>query len=393
VPSSDWPERLLRLRADRGYAVRKGHPWVFSGAVRSDTGVDDAAIARVESDRGEFLGLGFYSRESQIRARLLEGETVWRGEEFFTDRVVAAQRLRRCVIGPDTTGYRLINAEGDGVPGWTVDRFGDVLVSQITSAGLEKVREAAYAALAGLLPECSVLQSNDLPSRRLEGLGLEDREVAGRPPSVARFAEHGLLLEADLAGGQKTGYYCDQRENRLLAARVAQGARVLDLFTHSGGFALHAARGGAARVVAVDSSQAALDRLDVHARLNRLSAIEARRADVFEFLRQAEGEFDIVICDPPPLARRRADVERAARAYKDVSRLAMKRLAPGGQLFTFTCSGAVDATLFRQILVAAAHEAGIALSWLKPLAAGPDHPIAAGHPEGEYLKGWWCVRR
>ncbi len=383
----------MRLRADREHAVRKGHPWVFSGAIRSDTGADDAAIARVESDRGEFLGIGFYSRESQIRVRLLEGETAWRGVEFFTERVAGALRLRRRVIASDTTGYRLINAEGDGVPGWTVDRFGDVLVSQITSAGLEKMRDAAYAALGKLLPECSVVQSNDLPSRRLEGLGLEDRDVAGQPPSVADFTEHGLLLEADLASGQKTGYYCDQRENRLLASRVAPGARVLDLFTHSGGFALHAARGGASGVVAVDSSAAALDRLDVHARLNRLTGIEARRADVFDFLRQAQGEFDVVICDPPPLARRRADVERAARAYKDVNRLAMKRLAPGGQLFTFTCSGAVDATLFRQILVSAAHEAGIALSWLKPLAAGPDHPIAASHPEGEYLKGWWCVRR
>lgn len=393
MPSSGPPERILRLRADREHAVRKGHPWVFSGAIRSESGADDAVIARVESDRGEFLGLGFYSRESQIRARLLEGETAWRGVEFFTDRVVAALRLRRRVVGPDTTGYRLLNAEGDGVPGWTIDRFGDVLVSQITSAGLDRLRGEGYAAVARLLPECSVLQSNDLAARRLEGLGLEDQEVAGQPPRVAAFTENGLRLEADLASGQKTGYYCDQRENRLLAARVAPAARVLDLFAHSGGFALLAARHGAAGVLAVDSSQSALDRLVAHARLNELSGIEPRRADVFEFLRQVEGEFDVVICDPPPLARRRADVERAARAYKDVNRLAMKRLAPGGQLFTFTCSGAVDATLFRQILVAAAHEAGIALSWLKPLAAGPDHPIAAGHPEGEYLKGWWCLRR
>ena len=385
-------ERVLRLRSDREHAVRKGHPWVFSGAVRSQAGPEDAAIARVESAQGEFLGLGFHSQASQIRVRLLAGERVWRGAAFFEDRLIGALRLRRRVVPADTNGYRLLNAEGDGVPGWTVDRFGDALVSQITVAGLESLRQDAYAALHKLLPECSILQLNDLPARRLEGLGLEDQEVRGEPPPAARFTENGLLLEADLRGGQKTGHYCDQRENRRLASQLAGGSRVLDLFSHSGGFALNAARSGATRVLAVDSSQSALDRVERHARLNGLAGIELRKADVFDFLRQPADEFDLVICDPPPLARRRADVERAARAYKDVNRLAMQRLAPGGHLFTFTCSGAMEVGLFRQILVAAAHEAGISLSWLKPLAAAADHPVAFGHPEGEYLKGWWCVR-
>jgi len=376
--------------------VRQGHPWLYSGAIAAEEGPSEAPLARVEAADGSFLALGFHSPRSQIRARLLGADAERADREFFAARLRQAVRLRRAVLPPETTGYRLLNAEGDGVPGWTVDRFGDVLVSQITVAGLEALRAEAYAALRAALPDLAVLQANRLAARRLEGLPAADDEVvAGAPPAEVGFRESGLAFTAAVAGGQKTGFYCDQRDNRRLVERAAGGRRVLDLFAHAGAFGVYARRGGATRIVQVESAPALAARGLDHHRRNGFDpgAVEWVTADVFTDLRQRGGEFDLVICDPPPLARRRADRERAARAYKDVNRLALRRLAPGGFLFTFSCSGAVDATLFRQILFAAALEAGVDLQLLRPLAAAPDHPVAVTHPEGEYLKGWWAAVR
>jgi len=310
---------------------------------------------------------------------------------FFGDRIAEAVALRESILPPETTGYRLLNAEGDGVPGWTVDRFGDVLVSQITAWGLESVREEAYAALAAAFPGLAIVQSNDVPARRAEGLPHEGEEIlAGDPPAAARFAESGLLFMAELVGGQKTGFYCDQRENRLRAGRFAAGRAVLDLFAHTGAFALHALRGGAGRVVCVESSARLIERGRDHVTLNGFQAgrLEWVKANVFEDLRQREERYGLVICDPPPLVRKRPDLDAAARAYKDLNRLALARVEPGGFLLTFSCSGAVDTKLFRQIFFAAAVEAGVRVDLLEPLAAAPDHPVAITHPQGEYLKGW-----
>lgn len=310
---------------------------------------------------------------------------------FFGDRIAEAVALRESILPPETTGYRLLNAEGDGVPGWTVDRFGDVLVSQITAWGLESVRDEAYAALAAAFPGLAIVQSNDVPARRAEGLPHEGEEIlAGDPPAAARFAESGLLFMAELVGGQKTGFYCDQRENRLRAGRFAAGRAVLDLFAHTGAFALHALRGGAGRVVCVESSARLIERGRDHVTLNGFQAgrLEWVKANVFEDLRQREERYGLVICDPPPLVRKRPDLDAAARAYKDLNRLALARVEPGGFLLTFSCSGAVDTKLFRQIFFAAAVEAGVRVDLLEPLAAAPDHPVAITHPQGEYLKGW-----
>lgn len=326
---------------------------------------------------------------------MLPGEQRWRGKEFFLDRLKTAMRLRSSVLPPRTTGYRLLNAEGDGVPGFTVDRFGDALVTQVTAAGLEVLRSDAYAALVDLFPGATIRQSNDLGARRLEGLPLQDERIAGGELGSAAFVENGFDFVADLEGGQKTGFYCDQRTNRELAGSLASGRTVLDLFAHSGAFSVYCGRGGAPAIVAVDSSEPALSHLQRHAHLNGVENLTPVRADVFEYLRQEsrrDESFDLVICDPPPLARRRDDVERAARAYKDLNRLAFSRLAPGGFLLTFSCSGSVDATLFRQIMFASAAEAGARVSLLRPLSAAADHPVSIQHPEGEYLKGWWCVR-
>lgn len=392
-------ETRIWLRPGRDKAVREGHPWIFSGAVARREGPEEAPLARVFTAGGEPLGLGFHSPASQIRIRLLGAGVESPGRAFFAARLAEALALRQSILPPETTGYRLLNAEGDGVPGWTVDRFGDVLVSQVTVAGLEAVRQEAYAALLDLLPGSAVLQVNGVPARRAEGLpDREDETIAspiagpnpGQLPAEAPFTESGLAFTAELAGGQKTGFYCDQRENRRLAETLAGGRTVLDLFAHSGAFGVYAVRGGAERVTHVESSPRLLERGLRHYERNGLDTgrVEWVRANVFQDLRERAEMYGLVVCDPPPLVRKRPDLDSAARAYKDLNRLALQRVAPGGFLLTFSCSGAVDTKLFRQIFFAAAVEAGVRVALLKPLAASPDHPVAITHPQGEYLKGW-----
>jgi 23S rRNA (cytosine1962-C5)-methyltransferase len=393
-PGDVRAERRLVLQPGREKAVREGHPWLFSGAVAREEGPADAPLARVFGAAGRPLGVGFYSPRSQIRVRMVAGPEETVGRELFAARLSAALALRRAVVPPLTTGYRLVNAEGDFLPGWTIDRYGDVLVSQITAAGLEELRSEAYAALVDVCPGLAVLQANGVPVRRAEGLTAEDEVIAGEPPAEATFQESGLTFIADLAGGQKTGFYCDQRENRRLAERLAGGREVLDLFAHSGAFGAYCLRGGAGRVVHVESSVKLIERghhlLDLNRAANGLPAERAEwvKANVFEDLRQRTESYGLVICDPPPLSKKRNDLDAAARAYKDLNRLAFARVAAGGFLLTFTCSGAVDGKLFRQILFAAAVEAGVQATLLAPLAAAPDHPVAITHPQGEYLKGW-----
>ncbi len=387
---------IVRLRPGRDKAVRQGHPWLFSGAIEAVEGADGGPpppLAQVIDAGGRPLGVGLWSPRSQIRVRMLAGPGEAIGRAFFAARLAEALALRRAVVPADTTGYRVLNAEGDGVPGWTVDRFGDVLVSQITVAGLEALRGECYAALAESFPGAAILQANATPARRAEGLPAADEAIAGAPPDEAAFSESGLVFTADLAAGQKTGFYLDQRENRRLAERLAGGRSVLDLFAHSAGFGLYALRGGAARVVHVESSTKLIERGRRHYAANALPGerVEWLRGNVFEELRRLDERFGMVVCDPPPLVRRRADLDAGARAYKDLNRLALGRLEPGGVLLTFTCSGAVDAKLFRQILFAAAVEAGVRLALLAPLAAAPDHPVAVTHLEGEYLHGWLAM--
>jgi len=393
----------VRLAPGRDKAVRGGHPWLFSGAIASVEGPAEAPLARVVSAAGELLGTGFWSPRSQIRVRLLAGvdpavdpaAAPAVDRRFFAARLAEARALRAAVVPPETSGYRVFNAEGDGVPGWTVDRFGEVLVSQVTAAGLEALRGEAYAALAEAFPGAAIVQANTLPARRAEGLPQGLETIAGEPPAEAPFTECGLRFTADVAEGQKTGFYLDQRENRRLAGRLAGGRTVLDLFAHTGAFGVHALAGGARRVVHVESSARLIERGRRQHAANDLDPglAEWVRADAFADLRERSERYGLIVCDPPPLARRRAERDRAARAYKDLNRLALAHVEPGGFLLTFSCSAALDAKLFRQILWAAAQEAGVRVALLAPLAAAPDHPVAIGHPEGEYLKGWLAAVR
>ncbi|MDY7092732.1 MAG: class I SAM-dependent rRNA methyltransferase [Acidobacteriota bacterium] len=391
-------ELRVILKPGREKSVRQGHPWLFSGAVARVEGGDPAVagVAEVASAGGEVLGSGFYSPTSQIRVRLAAGPGEVVDQAFFLRRLVAAQALRDALVPEATTAFRLLNAEGDGVPGWTVDRYGDVLVSQVTSAGLEAVRDRAYDALEELLPQCSILQSNDLPARRAEQLPREEEVIRGEVPPEVQIQEHGLTFDAEILGGQKTGFYCDQRRNRRLVEELATGRRVLDLFAHTGGFGLYALRGGAREVVHVESSPRTVERGRAQYRSNaEAPGVDSERSewiqgDVFAELRRHSKVYDLVVCDPPPLVPRRGALKKGSRAYKDLNRLALQRLAPGGLFLTFSCSGAVDAKLFRQILFSAASEAGVKLALLQPLGAAADHPVSVYHPEGEYLKGWLC---
>lgn len=387
----------MRLKKGREAPVLEGHPWVFSGAVQEVSGPKGPGVARVVAKDGRELGTGLWNPRSQIRVRMLHGVDGRPDAAWFGERIAEARRLRETVVGEGTTGYRVLNAEGDGVPGWVVDRFGDTLVSQITAAGMEAVRDEAYTALREAFPDHPIHQANDAPVRKKEGLPREDEVIAGEPPDNATFTESThdgtpLTFQAEI-GGQKTGFYCDQRDNRRLGGRLAAERSVLDLFAHGGAFGTHALAGGARRVTHVESSPRVIELGEEQLALNPslpADRSEWAKANVFEDLREREERYGLVVCDPPPLVRRRRDVDKGARAYKDLNRLAFGRVEPGGFLLTFSCSGLVDAKLFRQVLFAAAGEADRRVRLLAPLAAAPDHPVAITHPQGEYLKGWWC---
>jgi 23S rRNA (cytosine1962-C5)-methyltransferase len=354
-----------------------------------------------ESD-GRFVGRGFASPSSPIAARVWTFEDLPLDAALVSGRLRAAAALRAAVVPPGTDGYRLVNAEGDFLPGLVVDRYGDVLSVQATTEGTERARELWLPALAEQQPGATILQRNDLASRKGEGLPLEDEVLAGGPvPARAPFRERGLNFVAELAGGQKTGFFLDQRENRHLVRGLSAGRRVLNLFSYSGAFGVAALAGGASRVVHVDVSAAALALARENHRANGQSVDEPGApaetvcADVFEDLRAraAAGEtWDLVVTDPPAFAKRRGDVDRACRGYKDVNRLALQLLAPGGFLLACSCSGPVDADLFQKVLFAAALDARCEARLLEKRGAGPDHPVSIDCPEGEYLKAFLLSR-
>ncbi len=383
----------------RERSLLRRHPWVFSGSVARVEGDPDDGIVEIVASDGRILGRGLASPDAGLVARVLAfGPEGGVDEALFDGRVAAAAVLRARMIPPDTTGYRVVHAEGDDLPGLVVDRFGDLLVVQATTRGTDRLRPLWLPALVRHLAPGAILQRNDLPSRRAEGLSTQDEVLAGTPEGgTVAFREHGVWAAADLVGGQKTGAFLDQRENRHRVGGFAAGRTVLDLFSHAGGFAVHALMAGALRAVSVDSSERAIELAAEARRRNGLPAApeDLVRADVPTDLRRrvAAGEqWDVVVLDPPPYARRRADLDHAARAYKDVNLLAMRLLAPGGILFTCTCSAAVDADLFQKIVFGASVDARVPLRLLERRGAGPDHPVALDCPESEYLRGLLCVR-
>jgi 23S rRNA (cytosine1962-C5)-methyltransferase len=390
----------LTLKPGREKSVLRHHPWIFSGAVQSvDEGIASGETLNVLSSKGEFLAHASYSPHSQIRARVWTFNDEPVDKPFFQKKIHAAIAARNTWnLTHDTDALRLVHAESDGVPGLIVDRYADILVLQSLTAGSEFWKET----IADLLLEETGLQTiyerSDVDVRELEGLPLRVGVLRGTTPdSCITIYEHGLKFLVDIEHGHKTGFYIDQRPNRRRVGELANRRDVLNCFCYTGGFTVHALAGGAKSVASVDSSAEALALGRENVALNGLSAdvSEWIEADVFQMLRKFRDQnrsFDMIILDPPKFASNIAQVEKAARGYKDINLLAFKLLRPNGILVTFSCSGGVDAALFQKIVAGAALDAGVDAQIIEHLSQGPDHPVALNFPEGTYLKGLICLK-
>ncbi len=380
----------IHLRSGKDRPVRFGHPWIFSGAIRDlDASIEPGTVVQVRAANGELLGSGYINPGCAIAIRMLALGDEPIDPAFIAKRVDAAIALRRAVIGPGTTAYRLINGEGDGLPGFVVDRYEDVLVLQCLTAGAERLKAWVVEALIASVAPRAIIERSDGSVREAEGLATSSGMLHGRPPGEVVVCENGLRFAVTPGSGQKTGHFCDQRPNRRLLRDLAGGRRVLDAFAYTGGFAVHGGAGGAVKVVVVDSSARALEVAQQNWVLNALpdAAAEFVHGDVERYLRETGRVFDLIVLDPPALAKQRKDVPRAARAYKDLNLWSFRRAAPGAFVLTFTCSQHVDAQFFRKIVLAAAVDAQRSVQLLQHLGPGADHPVALGHPEGEYLHG------
>lgn len=350
---------------------------------------------------GNFLARAAYSPQSQIRARIWtwdESDLV--DDDFFKRRLEAAIELREKTpaLGK-SSGVRLVHAESDLLPGLIVDRYGNWAVMQVLSWGIERWRENITSLLMDCLPISGVFERSDVDVRRLEGLPERRGVLAGEaPPNLVEIEENGLRFWVDLRGGHKTGFYLDQRANRMKVRELSTGRDVLDCFCYTGGFTVSALAGGAGAVTAVDASAEALELARRNVQLNQFSVerINFLEGDVFQLLRQFRDmgrSFDLVVLDPPKFASNFAQVEKAARGYKDINLLALKLLRPGGIMVTFSCSGGIDADLFQRIVAAAALDADAETQIIDRLHQGPDHPVSLYFPEGAYLKGLVLVKK
>jgi 23S rRNA (cytosine1962-C5)-methyltransferase len=380
--------RILRIKKGRDRLLANRHPWIFSGAIDREEGPDDAAIGDLVDGRGMHLASGFYSKHSQIRLRALTFAEEELTVEVIQARIRASIRRRAHLRTAGTNALRLVHSEGDELSGLVVDRYDDLVVVEITSAGAERVSELIIDTLREELHPRVILRSNDLPSRKHEKLSLQS-EILGFPPARAAIAENGLRFMVEAAEGQKTGFFLDQRDNRALLRTLVAGRRVLNLFSYSGAFGVYAAAGDAASVTNVDISAGAIELARQNHDLNGSAAVATFEvADAFNYLRGAGRQpWDVIVCDPPAFARSRHEVERAARGYKDINLHALGCLEAGGLLMTFSCSGHISLDLFQKILFGAAIDAGRRVSIVGRLTAGEDHPTSLLCPEGEYLKG------
>jgi len=391
----------LVLKKGREKSLKRRHPWIFSGAIERVVGKPKAGdTVEVRSADGAPLAIAAYSPESQIRARVWSFDPqATTNAEYFNRRVKQAVALRATLpASKHTNALRLVHGESDGLPGLIVDRYADVLVVQFLSAGAERWREAILDALMEATHCEAVFERSDAEVRKLEGLAPRVGFARGnRNASRCPITEYGLHFRVDVEQGQKTGFFLDQRENRQRVRELAAGREVLDGFCYTGGFAIAALAGGAARVLAVDSSAPALEVAHENLAANPLEAskIEFTQADVFahlRVLRDAGRKFGLVVLDPPKFAPTAAHARNAARAYKDINLLAFKLLAPGGLLATFSCSGGVGAELFQSIVAGAALDAGVGAKIIERFHAAADHPVALEFPEGDYLKGLLLLR-
>lgn len=400
--------KTITLRAGKERSLLKRHPWVFQGSI--DKGkADPGETVRVQAQDGRFLAWGFYSPSSQIRVRAWSFDEAQRIDAaFFKSRIETAVSFR-ARLGIDSDAMRLIHGEADGLPGLVVDRYGDVLSAQFLSTGVERFKGVLADALLAATGCTALYERSDAAVRETEGLPLHKgwlRRPGGQETDVAvptelTIREHGWHLTVDVAEGHKTGYYLDQRHNRRRFAELVRQLslkRVLNCYSYTGGFSVAALAGGATEVISIDSSGAALERARDHVALNgfdpgRHTCLDADvNATLRRFLHEGR-RFDAIVLDPPKFAPTAAHAERAARAYKDINRLAFMLLEPGGLLMTYSCSGGISADLFHKIVAGAGLDAGVDGYLIERLEAAADHPTTVTYPEGEYLKGLAIVRR
>ena len=392
--------KVITLRDGKERSLQRRHPWVFQGSIASGK-ADSGETVRVQSQGGQFLAWAAYSPASMIRVRawsFTEAERI--DAAFFERRIEQALAIRaRLPIASD--GLRLIHGEADGLPGLVVDRYADTLSAQFLSAGVERWKPTIADALLRATGLVRLYERSDASVRGLEGLEPHTGWLRGEGSTGATIREHDWRLTLDVAEGHKTGFYLDQRDNRKLFADTVRHfgyQRVLNCYSYTGGFSVAALAGGAGQVTSVDSSAPALARAAAHVALNGHGASRHTTldADVNQTLRRAleQGQtFDAIVLDPPKFAPTAAHAERAARAYKDINRLAFKLLEPGGALFTFSCSGGISADLFHKIVAGAGLDAGIDGLIYARMGAAPDHPMTVTFPEGEYLKGLVVIKQ
>ena len=389
----------MLLKPGREKSVLQKHPWIFSGAVQEISGNPESGeVVDVFSARGEWLCKAALSPQSQIRAR------IWTWQQVdIIDRNFLSERIRKAIKLRKEQGLfyrsdavRLIHGESDNIPGLVVDIYGGTIVLQALSAGIEPWKKSIAEILLQEIDAEGVFERSDVEVRKLEGLPESTGLLAGKmPKSKITISEGNMRFLVDIIHGQKTGFYLDQRENRLLAGKLAHGKNILNCFSYTGGFTVHALAGGADRVLSIDSSAEALEIARHNLELNDLpqNRAEWMEADVFQAmraLRDKGSKFDIIILDPPKFAPTAALAAKAARAYKDINLLAFKMLNTGGLLFTFSCSGGINQDLFQKIIAGAALDANVQARIIYWLTQAPDHPVALNFPEGYYLKGLVC---
>jgi len=382
------------LKKGKEKPLLRGHPWVFSGAVaKAESDISPGDVGEVYSWEGHFLGRGHLNPRSQIVFRLLTRRKESLDPSFFEERLLLANGLREKEFSKKTNGYRVINGEGDFLPGLIVDHYGGTLVLQCLTAGMERLKDLFLGLLIKHFNPKNIYERSDVPSRREEGLPeakglLYGAEIA----DPIEIEEYGCRFRVDVKEGQKTGFYLDQRENRFSLREVSRGKKVLDCFCYSGGFSVHSGLGGAKEITLIDSSEDALERVKDHFALNHLGRISPGpiRGDAFEVMRFLDPDYDIVVLDPPPFVKKKAHLQSASRGYKDLNLQAFRLLKKEGLLLTFSCSHHMNWDLFQKIVFSAAVDAKRRVQLIGRMSHPIDHPIDLSHPEGEYLRGLAC---
>ncbi|OBT13509.1 23S rRNA methyltransferase [Vibrio sp. UCD-FRSSP16_10] len=386
----------IKLAKGRDKSVRRRHPWIFSRGIETVSGEPELGeTVDVYANNGQWLAKAAYSPHSQIRARIWSFIKQDIDTEFFIGRIKQAQMLRdESIARGELTGYRLIAAESDSMPGVTIDKYQDYLVCQLLSAGAENQKQNIVDALKHCFPECSIYERSDVAVRKKEGLEERTGLLHGIEPSEPIvIEENGVKIQVDIKTGHKTGFYLDQRDSRDQSMKYVKNKQVLNCFSYTGGFGLYALKAGADRVINVDVSQPALDIAKQNVELNGFNVKKAvfLNADVFKILREYRDQgtkFDVVIMDPPKMVSSKNNLTSGARGYKDLNMLAIQILKSGGTLLTYSCSGLMESGLFQKIIADAALDAGREVKFVESFTQASDHLFDTAYPEGLYLKGF-----